>query len=106
MSGYTYYLVRLIPSFTVHEQLNEETTLPLPPLADIVERLRTRFPNVYSDGVQGGWLNAEELVGGFSYHERAMTFWRIEHPDLREACNVLGLVAFDPQKVEFLFVTE
>jgi hypothetical protein len=106
MSGYNYYLLRVVPSFTADQPLNEETTLPLPPLANIVEQLRTRFPNVDSDGVHGGWLNTEEWIGGFNYDERALIFCRIDHSDLREVCNVLGLVAFDPQKVQFLFITE
>lgn len=106
MSGYNYYLCRVVPSFSAGDQLSDATTLPLPSGFEIVERLRAKFPSITSDGVHGGWLDLDGLMGSFSILDRALSFSRIEIEDLRTVCDVLDLVAFDPRKVRFLFVED
>jgi hypothetical protein len=106
MSGYVYYLVWLVPSFSVHDELSDTTTLPLPPAPEIVEKLRAKFPKITSDGIHGGWLDLEGLMGSFYILDRALSFSRIEIDELRTACDALGVVAFDPQKNHFLFVED
>ena len=106
MSGYTYYLCRVVPSFSVHDELSDATTLPLSSGSEIVERLRAKFPRISSDGIHGGWLDLEGLMGSFNIHDRALSFSRIEVEELRTVCDALGLVAFDPQKNRFLFVED
>jgi len=103
VSGYNYCLCRVMPSFTVNDQLSDATTLPLGSASEILERLRTKYPKISSDGVHGGWLDPEHLVGSFSIHERALSFSRIEPEELRVVSDLLGMVVFDPQKGKILF---